>query len=658
MDENKTEEELIAELAKLRQRIVELERLETASLQMETALRLSEEKYSKAFLCNPEPMMITNFRDGCYVEINEAFLKVTGYKYHEVIGHTVHELKTYVSGEERDYILKQIQEQGSIRNLQIKFRIKSGEVRTFLLSAETIEMGGQLHILTVTKDITHQRMMEERLRKNEAELRIIMKNANGVIFTLSPEGKFIFVSPGWTEALGHEIAEVEGCSFEVFVHPDDVHLCTSFFEKVVFTGEPQKGVEYRVKHRDGSWRWYTCSGAPVRDEARNPLYYVGISVDINEHKHIEEALRESERRFRDMLENVKLAAGILDNQGRLTFCNDFLLELSGWKREEVIGRDWGQTFVPQDIRERDMRIINRSLEGRVAPSYGESEIKIKSGEHRTMLWNNTLIINPDGSSGFASIAEDITERRDAEKRSQALMKELKSVNRDLKDFAYIVSHDLKAPLRGIRSLAEWIYRDYYDKFDEEGKEQLAMLMNRSKRMHNLMDGILRYSRINYYKEDDTSINLNDIVTEAIQMLTPPDNISIIIENQLPLLMLNRTRIQQLFENLIGNAIKYMDKANGQVRISCESHGEFWQFCIQDNGCGIEARHFEKIFTIFQTLKPRDEYESTGIGLTIVKKIVELYGGKVWVESKIGEGSTFYFTLPTLQNCFWRMNAIN
>jgi len=655
MDENKTKEELIAELAKLRQRIVELERLETESLQMETALRLSEEKYAKAFLCNPEPISITNLRDGRYVEVNEAFLKVTGYKYHEVIGHTVQELEIYAVAEKRNYLIKQIQEKGSIRNLQIKFRIKSGEVRTFLLSAETIEMGGQLHILSVTKDITHQRMMEERLRKNEAELRIIMKNANGVIFTLSPEGKFIFVSPGWTEALGHEIAEVEGCSFELFVHPDDVHLCTSFFEKVVFTGEPQKGVEYRVKHRDGSWRWYTCSGAPVRDEARHPLYYVGISVDITEQKHIEEALRESERRFRDMLENVKLAAGILDNQGRLTFCNDFLLELSGWKREEIIGRDWGQTFVPQDIRERDMRIINESLDKRVAPSYGESEILTKSGERRTMLWNNTLIINPDGSSGFASIAEDITERRVAEKRSQELMLELKSVNRELKDFAYIVSHDLKSPLRGIRSLAEWIYSDYYDKFDEEGKEQLNMLMQRTKRMHNLLDGILRYSRLSF-KEENNSINTKDVVMEAIQMLEPPDNISIIIENDLPLLMLNRTRTQQLFENLISNAIRYMDKAKGQVRIACENHGEFWKFSIQDNGCGIEARHFEKIFTIFQTLKPRDEFESTGIGLTIVKKIVELYGGKIWVESKIGEGSTFHFTLPTLQNSFWRINT--
>ncbi|MDD3364960.1 MAG: PAS domain S-box protein, partial [Syntrophomonas sp.] len=561
----------------------------------------------------------------------------------------------YAVAEQGYSLLKEIHEQGSIRNLKTKFRIKSGEIRTFLLSGEVVDMGGEPYLLAVSKDITPYLIMEERLRKSEAELRIIMKNANGVIFTLSPERKFIFVSPGWTESLGHEIAEVEGCSFELFIHPDDVNLCISFFEKVVFTGEPQKGVEYRVKHQDGSWRWHTTSIAPVNDEAGNRLCYVGMAIDITERQQIEEALRESERRFRDMLENVQLATGILDNQGRLIFCNDFLLELSGWKREEVIDQDWGQTFVPEDIRERDMCIINKSLERRIAPSYGESEIQIKSGERRTILWNNTLIINPNGSCGFASIGEDITERRAAEQRSLDLMLELKSVNSELKDFAYIVSHDLKAPLRGIRSLAEWIYSDYYDKFDGEGKEQLTMLMKRSKRMHNLLDGILRYSRLSYSKEDNTSINLNDIVMEAIQMLEPPDNISIIIDNELPLLMLNRTRTQQLFENLIDNAIKYMDKDNGQVRISCQNQGEFWQFSVQDNGCGIENRYFEKIFTIFQTLKSRDEFESTGIGLTIVNKIVELYGGKIWVESKIGEGSTFHFTLPTLQNCFRRIN---
>jgi two-component system sensor kinase FixL len=491
---------------------------------------------------------------------------------------------------------------------------------------------------------------EERLRESEAELRIIMKNANGIIYSLSREGKFIFVSPGWTETLGHAVGDVKGRSFECFVHPDDVNLCIKFVKKLMSTDEPQKGLEYRVKHLNGSWRWHTSSYTAVKDEAGNRLYYVGIAIDITERKQAEEALVESERRFRVTLENVKLVAAMLDNQNRITFCNDFLLQLLGWKREEVINRDWFDTFVPPDVRERDRHIIDKSLVRGIAPNFGESELLTRSGERRIILWNNTILLNPDGSSaGFAVIGEDITQRRAVEKRSHELMHELESTNSELKDFAYIVSHDLKAPLRGITSLAQWIYSDYQDKFDKDGKEQLDMLLNRTKRMHNLLDGILKYSRLNNIEEQKTEFNLNEVIMEVIELLAPPDNISILIENDMPFLRLERTRIFQLFENLISNAIKYMDKPNGEIRISCKNQDDYWQFSVSDNGPGIEEKYFDKIFTIFQTLKSRDEFESTGIGLTIVKKIVGMYGGKVWVESKIGVGSTFHFTLPSLQN---------
>ncbi len=505
----------------------------------------------------------------------------------------------------------------------------------------------QTYVIGTGTDITQQRIMEDRLRNSEAELRIIMENANGVIYALSLEGKFTFVSPGWTDILGHKVVEVEGYSFESFIHPDDLANCRSFFKKVVFKGEAQKGIEYRIKHRDGTWRWHTTSAATVKNKSGNPMYYVGIAVDITDRKQAEEALRESERRFREMLENVKLVAGSMDTYGNITFSNDFFRELSGCNGEEVVGLNWFDTFVPQDIRERDRSIANKSLERRIAPFYGESEIQTKSGERRTIMWNNILLLNSDGSSaGFAGIGEDITERRATEKRSRELVQELEFVNRELKDFAYIVSHDLKAPLRGIRSLAEWLYSDYKDKFDKEGQEQLNMLLSRTKRMHNLLEGILKYSRLSNVKEENVVMDLNEVLMEVIELLGPPDNIAIIIEGEMPQLKLERTRILQLFENLISNSIKYMDKPNGLIRISCQNQGEFWQFSVQDNGCGIETRHFDRIFTIFQTLKPRDEFENTGIGLTIVKKIVGMYGGRVWVESKVGEGSAFHFTLPT------------
>jgi light-regulated signal transduction histidine kinase (bacteriophytochrome) len=233
----------------------------------------------------------------------------------------------------------------------------------------------------------------------------------------------------------------------------------------------------------------------------------------------------------------------------------------------------------------------------------------------------------------------------AEQRQAQLLEDLEKVNRELKDFAYIVSHDLKAPLRGIATLAEWIATDYADKLDEQGREQISLLTGRVVRMRNLIDGILQYSRIGRVKEKKDVVNLNDLVSEVVDMVAPPENISITIENELPTIECEQTRITQVFQNLISNAVKYMDKPQGQVKIGCIEEDDRWKFSVSDNGPGIEEKHFERIFQLFQTLSPQDKSESTGIGLTVAKKIAELCGGKIWVRSKVGEGSTFFFTLP-------------
>jgi len=237
------------------------------------------------------------------------------------------------------------------------------------------------------------------------------------------------------------------------------------------------------------------------------------------------------------------------------------------------------------------------------------------------------------------------ERKLAEQRQAQLLEQLERSNRELSDFAYVVSHDLKAPLRGIATLADWISTDYADKLDEQGKKQINLLTSRVAQMNELINGILQYSRIGRVKEEKVVVNLNELVSEAIDILAPPANITITIENELPVIECEKTRIMQVFGNLISNAVKYMDKPQGWVKVSCVEESGFWKFSVADNGTGIEEKYFEKIFKIFQTLSPRDEVESTGIGLSLVKKIVEMYSGKVWVESQPGKGSTFFFTLP-------------
>lgn len=250
-----------------------------------------------------------------------------------------------------------------------------------------------------------------------------------------------------------------------------------------------------------------------------------------------------------------------------------------------------------------------------------------------------------GDLTLAVILSMIVVWRRAQEKRERLLRELESANEELKNFAYVVSHDLKAPLRAIGSLADWLSTDYADKFDDEGKEHMRLLISRVRRMDGLIDGILLYSRVGRVKETIVAVDLNQLVREVIDLLAPPANITVTIENPLPTIMAEPTRIQQVFQNLLSNAVKYMDKAKGDIGIACSAEGKQWKFSVADNGPGIKQQHFEKIFQLFQTLAPRDRVESTGVGLALVKKIVEMYGGHVWVESIVGEGSTFFFTLP-------------
>ena len=247
---------------------------------------------------------------------------------------------------------------------------------------------------------------------------------------------------------------------------------------------------------------------------------------------------------------------------------------------------------------------------------------------------------------------EANERRKAEralarvnKHLAETVRELRRSNKELQDFAYVTAHDLKAPLRGIGTLTDWIATDYADKFDEQGRDQLALLKGRVSRMSELIDSILHYSEIGRITKCREWVDLNKLVPEIIEQLAPPSNIEIVIEEGLPELVFEKVRLVQIFQNLIGNAVKYMDKAQGRIRVTCTADDQFWTFSVSDNGPGIDEKYFGKIFQMFQTLTRRDELESTGIGLSVVKKIVELQGGTIWVESQVGEGTTFCFTLP-------------
>jgi signal transduction histidine kinase/HAMP domain-containing protein len=225
------------------------------------------------------------------------------------------------------------------------------------------------------------------------------------------------------------------------------------------------------------------------------------------------------------------------------------------------------------------------------------------------------------------------------------VRELRRSNKELQDFAYVAAHDLKAPLRGIGTLADWIAGDYADLFDDAGREQVRLLKARVCRMNELIDSILHYAEIGRTPACIESVDLSALLSEVIADVGPPAHVRVVLDDPLPVILAEKTRVRQVFQNLLTNAVKYIDKPQGRIDIGVYQEDAYWRFTVSDNGPGIEQKYFEKIFQMFQTLAPRDECESTGIGLAIVKKIVELASGTIAVDSTLGEGTTFTFTLP-------------
>jgi two-component system sensor kinase FixL len=369
-----------------------------------------------------------------------------------------------------------------------------------------------------------------------------------------------------------------------------------------------------------------------------------IQQEIAERNRADEALQQSEERLKILFEYAPDTIFLIDVKGNFVDGNKAAEEIVGYAKEELIGKNLFETgLLLEEQVPKAAKHLEEIVKGNpTGPD--EFTLKRKDGSYVTVEIRTFPVRIGNQTLGLG-IARDITERKKSELSQNELITKVDKINRELNDFASIVSHDLKAPLRGIKTLANWILADCADKLGDQANEQINLLLDRVERMYNLIEGALQYSRLGLTKGKQVQVNLNTFVPEIINMVVPPENITVTIENELPVIEFEETQIMQVFQNLLSNAIKYMDKPKGWIKIGCVEQEGFWKFSVADNGPGIEEKHFEKIFKIFQALPTSPMFEGTGVGLTITKKIVELYNGKIWVKSKVGQGSTFFFTLP-------------
>ncbi len=399
-----------------------------------------------------------------------------------------------------------------------------------------------------------------------------------------------------------------------------------------------------------------------KDLERNYLKAIPKAIEnAIKHKNMEEALDRKQKNLEAIFDAAPVGMLLADENMNITHVNDAIRQMVHRENPQIIDQPIGNALGCVNSTYEGGRcgcspVCSECLLRKAVQSVLDSGQSVHGVEIRPalkvdgkeiVLWMRVSAepVIMGGRKHVIVAADDITERKLAESKQAELLKDVANINQELNEFASIVSHDLKAPLRGIKTLVNWISTNYADKLDENGTGQMNLLSSRVDWMYQLIEGVLEYSRVGRIKEEKVQVNLNELVPRIIDMISPPGNIAVTIESDLPAIRCEQTRITQVFQNLLSNAVKYMDKPQGRVEVACVEEDGFWQFSVTDNGPGIEEEYFEKIFRIFQTLSSRNKSESTGIGLTIAKKIVELYGGRIWVQSEVGEGSTFFFTLP-------------
>lgn len=417
-------------------------------------------------------------------------------------------------------------------------------------------------------------------------------------------------------------------------------------QTVLQTGLPQHNVIMGVVAPQHELRWISVNAQPVfTGSDKKPSGVVSSFVDITEQRTYEQETAARENYLRTLINSLPDILFRVDKNGRyldVRTGNETLLAI---EPDIFLGKTIREVW-PEEIADFHMNYLQKGFAGKELVSY-EYPAKTLDGEMKFFEARIKKINDEEA----VVVCRDVTEKVKASEGLQVLNEKLTASNKDLEQFAYIISHDLREPLRMVSSFLELLQKKLGDQLDDKSKQLIHFATDGAGRMKAMIEDLLQFSRVNTNNEIHTATDLNEVMNYITRVLdeTITKNQAVITVHPLPVITVNKTLITQLFINLINNALKFFGDLPPQIEVGSREDPVEWIFYVKDNGIGIDPKHFEKIFLVFQRLHEKGKYPGTGIGLAICKRVVELHKGKIWVESQPGSGTSFYFSIPKKQN---------
>jgi PAS domain S-box-containing protein len=619
----------------------------TERKRMEKALQESEEKFSKAFHSIPEAVSITRVKDGVFIDANNSFCRTTNLTREEVIGRTAADLHLWEKPGERDRIIQQIKEQGSIVNEERSMQHVTGEIGTVLFSADIINIGGETCLISIRNDITERKGMEQALRESEEKFSkafhtipeaVAIATLEDSIFVEVNENFLIFNGLTREEAIGHS-----GKELNLWANPDD--------RRKMMQQMQEKGrvvnLECNLRRKSGEIRNVLFS-AEIINYSGKPCM-LSIANDFTERKLMEQALTDEATRKRILIEQSSDGIVILNDNGGVYEANRRFSEMIGYSPEELSKLNvWDWEF--SKSRETMIEMIKAVGEG---GDHFETKHRRKDGStYDVDISTNGALFA--GQKLIFCVCRDVTRRKQAQEKLNQTMVELevsaaklKATNKELESFSYSVSHDLRSPLRSIDGFSQALLEDYSAKLDETAKDYLNRLRSASQKMGELIDGLLKLSRLNRSEMRHETVDLSTMAEEILSRLqetNPERKAKITIDKGLNAEG-DPQMLRVVMENLLNNAWKFTKKTpHTRIEFGSTDNGDKKGFFIRDNGAGFDMAFKDNLFGAFQRLHDVADFPGTGIGLATVQRIINRHGGSIRAEGAVGKGAAFYFTL--------------